>query len=91
MQLVYSSESYVVVQFEVPRPEGASTGVRGGYEIVDRFARKEIFLEGVLAQRFEEGVKALVAGADDEGPSVEALDDYIAGFTALAQQPVRLH
>lgn len=91
MQLVYSSDSYVVVQFEVPRPEGAGVGTRGGYEIVDRFARKEIFLEGLLAERFEAGVKALVAGADDDGPSTEALDEYIAGFTVLAQQPVRLH
>ncbi len=91
MQLVYSSDSYVVVQFEVPRLEGEATGTRGGYEIVDRFARKEIFLQGVLAERFAAGVRALVAGADDDGPSIEVLDDYIAGFTVLAQQPVRLH
>jgi hypothetical protein len=91
MQLVYSSDSYVVVQFEVPRPEGGGARSSGGFEIVDRFARKEIFLEGFLAERFEAGVKALVADADDKGPSTEALDEYIAGFTVLAQQPVLLH
>ena len=28
---------------------------RGGYEIVDKFARKEIFIEGALAETFKEG------------------------------------
>jgi hypothetical protein len=65
--------------------------MRGGYEIVDKFARREIFLEGVLAERFEAGVKELMARSADEGPSIEALDDYIAGYTALAQQPVLMH
>jgi hypothetical protein len=86
MQLLYNSESYVVVQFDVPAP-GPGTPGRGGFEIVDKFARKEIFLEGLLAERFAAGVQALVAS----GPSEEAVDDYIAGFTVLAQQPVLMH
>jgi hypothetical protein len=32
-------------------------------------------------------VQALI----DAGPSEEALDDYIAGYTALAQQPMHMH
>ena len=27
----------------------------------------------------------------DSGPTEEALDEYIAGYTTLAQQPVHLH
>jgi hypothetical protein len=61
--------------------------VRGGYEIVDKFARKGIFIEGAVAQSFNDGVRALI----ESGPSEEALDDYIAGYTTLAQQPVHLH
>jgi hypothetical protein len=90
MQMLYNSDSFVVVEFDVPRAEGLpeDTPTRGGYEIVDKTSRKEIFIEGALAERFKLGVQALV----DEGSSTEeAFDEYIAGFTGLAQQPVILH
>ena len=98
MQMLYNSDSYVVVQFEVPdgadahaplnTPPGASS--RGGYEIVDKFARKEIYLQGALAERFQQGVQALVE-KDPAGASPEVFDDYIAGFTELAQNPLVMH
>jgi hypothetical protein len=93
MELVYNSDSFVVVQIDLPVAAGEPAGglTRGGYEIVDKFARKEIFLEGLLAERFEAGVKELVAQSDAEGPSAEQLDEYIAGFTVLAQHPVTMH
>jgi hypothetical protein len=62
-------------------------GAHSGYEIVDKLARKEIFLQGPVAASFQRGVKALV----DQGPDPQALEDYIAGFTVLAQHPVVLH
>ena len=40
-----------------------------------------------MAQSFKDGVQALI----ESGPSQEALDEYIAGYTTLAQQPVILH
>lgn len=61
--------------------------VRGGYEIVDKLARKGLFIEGNLAQQFRLGVQALVDG----GPDAEALDAYMARYTALAQQPLVMH
>jgi hypothetical protein len=93
MQLLYNSDSFVVVQIEVAPLSGEGTDglVRGGFEIVDKFARKEIFLEGRVAERFEAGVKQIVAESDADGPSAETLDEYIAGFTVLAQQPVLMH
>jgi hypothetical protein len=96
MQMLYNSDSYVVLLFDVPVPrsfdassasEAAVQLSRGGYEIVDKFARKEIFIEGALAERFKLGVQALVDG----GPTEELLDEYIAGFTQMAQQAVTLH
>jgi hypothetical protein len=91
MQMLYNSENYVIVQFELPAAEagapGATEGARGGYEIVDKFARKEIFLDGAMAQSFKEGVEALI----ETSPSEEEVDDYISRFTTLAQQPVILH
>ena len=92
MQTLYNSASFTVVAFETqtagggdePNPQPAS---RGGYEIVDKFTRKDIFIQGELAASFQQGVQALVA----QGPDEEALDDYIAGFAQLAHQPVLLH
>lgn len=97
MQMLYNSDSYVVVAFEVPA-EGADAsqapagaGSRGGYEIVDKLAGKEIFIQGAVAASFQQGVQALVAQADSQETALAAVDDYIAGFATLAQQPVRLH
>lgn len=90
MNMLYNSDNYTVVQFVVPDETGAEAApvpVRGGYEIVDKFARKGIFIEGDVARCFKDGVQALI----DAGPSEEALDDYIAGYTQLAQQPLVLH
>jgi Protein of unknown function (DUF3567) len=89
MNLLYNSDSFVVVQFELP-DEVAGPARRGGYEIVDKLARKEIYLQGAVAESFQRGVEAVV----QDSPSDEReqrLDEYIAGFTALAQQPVVLH
>jgi hypothetical protein len=89
--MLYNSDTFAVVAFEIPHgpvAEGEPTpGPRGGFEIVDKFARKGIFIEGAVAQSFKDGVQALI----DSSPSEEALDEYIGGYTALAQQPVLMH
>lgn len=85
MQMLYNSDSFIVVQFDVPTP-GAALG-RGGYEIVDKLARKEIFLEGLMAESFKSGVQAIVDGE----ATPEAFDEFIGRYTALAQQPVVAH
>ncbi len=93
MQMVYNSDSYVVVQIDVANDvaDGSATAgeraPRGGFEIVDKFARKGIFIEGAVAAQFKSGVQALMAS----GPNEEALDDFIATYTTLAQQPLVLH
>ncbi len=85
MQMLYHSDSFVVVRFDAPGREPGSAA--GGFEIVDKFARKEIYLQGALAERFQQGVQALV----QQGPSVETLDEFIAGFADAAQQPLAVH
>ena len=84
MQMLYNSDSFVVVAFELPATDRPA---RGGYEIVDKFARKEIFLEGAVADQFQQGVQAL---AESE-PTQEAMDEFIGRYTVLAQQPAVLH
>ncbi|MDT7837808.1 BTH_I0359 family protein [Aquabacterium sp. OR-4] len=119
MQMLYNSDHFVVVAFDlsgdavaaaplvaaapaaapsaaVEPTEAAAADVSptvpapprlGGYEIVDKLARKEIFIQGAVAASFQQGVQALVA----QGPDPEALDEFIGSFTTLAQQPVVLH
>ncbi len=94
MQMLYNSDSYVVVRFDLPAEEGVSQTAdaaapvgRGGYEIVDKLARREIFIDGVLAESFKRGVQALA----ESDPSPEAYDDFIGRYCALAQHPVTLH
>ena len=89
MLMIYDSDAYAVLHFPVPATDDAAPPrARGGYEIVDKAARREIFLEGALAERFREGVEALVRGGER---APEVFDDYIAGFSGLAQQPLTLH
>ena len=94
MQMLYNSESFVVVQFDAATDSNDAAGVpeaqrltHGGFEIVDKFARKEIFIQGSLAESFKEGVAALILTQ----PSEEEIDDYLGRFSSLMQQPVILH
>jgi len=89
MQMLYNSEHYVVVEFDMGAAAGeqSPSAPQGGYEIVDKFARRGIFLNGAMAEGFKRGVSALV----ERGPTEEEVDDFIAGYTLLAQQPVILH
>jgi len=88
MQMLYNSDSFAIVQFDLGgEGTGSSTPKRGGYEIVDKFARKEIFLEGPAALHFKAAVDALV----ETSPSEEEFDELIGRYTALAQQPLVLH
>jgi hypothetical protein len=91
MQMLYNSDSFVVVRFDAPDAVAEMPSVKrrgGGYEIVDKLARKEIFIEGTVALAFRQGVEKIVEGG---AASEESIDDFIAGFAALAQQPLALH
>ena len=90
MLMLYNSDNYAVVQIDLPALDGSDEGgvpSRGGYEIVDKFARKEIFLEGSMADSFRDGVQALI----DTDPSEDEIDDFIGRFSSLMQHPVVLH
>jgi Protein of unknown function (DUF3567) len=88
MMMFYNSDSFAVVQFDLGgQGAGDAASSRGGFEIVDKFARKEIFLDGAVALQFKAAIDALV----QTGPSEEELDDLIGTYTTLAQQPLVLH
>ena len=93
--MVYNSDTFVVVELDVPVAPGAGDTVeatdtllsRGGYEIVDKFARKEIYLEGAMAQHFREGVEELARNE----PTQDQVEEFIGRYTGLPQQPLVLH
>jgi hypothetical protein len=105
MEMLYNSDNYAVVHFEFdaehtqaqPQPElqlaiavtepARPRLTRAGYEIVDKAARREIYLDGALAEYFKRGVEDLITGEPDE----DEIDNFLSGYTALAQQPVVLH
>ncbi len=99
MHTLYNSDSFAVVSFELPGTDKSAASPvdapsqRGGFEVIDKLARKEIFIDGALALHFQQGVQALVAGrSDGDADTLQAqIDDFLAGYTALAQQPVLLH
>lgn len=94
MQMLYNSDSFAVLQFDVANLDAPAIGgarnplTRGGYEIVDKFARREIFIEGAMAESFKLGVEALIEGRE---PSEEEIDDYISRYSSLMQQPLVMH
>ena len=92
MQMVYNSDNFAVVRFDVPAEDASAAqpaaAARGGYEIVDKFARKEIFIDGALAESFRTEIQALI---DAGPPTQEAFDDYLGRYTSLMQQPLVLH
>ena len=102
MHMLYNSDNFAVVRFDlsVGDPQSDATAAtaaadgtpgalpaRGGYEIVDKFARKEIFIQGVLAENFQTEVQALI----ENSPSQEAFDEFLGRYTAMMQHPLVLH
>jgi predicted metal-dependent peptidase len=81
MQMIYNSPVYCVM--EIAGSDGAPRGV----EILDKLSRREIYLEGLLAETFRSGVAQIVSGS----PTVEALDHFISQYEGLMQQPLALH
>lgn len=85
MNLIYNSEQYSVVEFGIDRDLEALRF--GGYEIVDKGGKREIFIAGELAQSFRRDVNQLIASE----PSMEEIDDFLGSYELLMSQPVLLH
>lgn len=85
MNLIYNSEQYSVVEF------GADNGREalrfGGYEIMDKPGKREIFIGGTLAEAFRKHVEDLIATE----PSVEEIDAFLGNYDVLMSQPVVFH
>jgi len=85
MNLIYNSDQYSVVEFGAD--QGREALRFGGYEIMDKSGRREIFINGALAAAFRKNVQDLIATE----PSVEEIDDFLGSFDELMRQPMHLH
>jgi hypothetical protein len=85
MNLIYNSEQYSVVEFGADRTLDALRF--GGYEIVDKGGKREIFIAGILAQNFRRDVNELIAGE----PTMQEIDEFLGSYDALMSHPVLLH
>ena len=88
--MIYDSDAFSVFQLDWDRQDDGpqDSALRpGGYEIVDKFARKEIFLEGHVADGFRRRVNNLMQGS----PSTDDIDEFLDGFSALSRQNLHAH
>ena len=93
MQLLYDSESFVVVQIHANAPEDSAPQpavpqlARHGYEIVDKRSGKQVYLDGSWAEMFQ----MRLSGWEKDTPTKEEVEDTLEGYSGLANTPVSLH
>jgi Protein of unknown function (DUF3567) len=93
MQMLYDSDSFVVVQIHANAPEesapvpAAPQLARNGFEIVDKRSGKEVYLDGSWAELFQQRVTAWQQNA----PTQEEIEDTLEGYAELAHTPIALH
>jgi hypothetical protein len=96
IQTLYDSDSYAVVHLhmapEPASPEKPGTAnmpalIRHGFEIVDKRAGKEVYLDGLWAEVFQQRIIAW----QEKTPTQDEVEDTLAGYAALAQTPVGVH
>jgi len=85
MNMVYNSPNYCVVQF-VDFGDSDRHPV-GGFEIMDKCQRREIFLDGEQACRFKDDITRLISYE----PTLDEFDEFLDNYTALMNQTVALH
>jgi hypothetical protein len=85
MNMVYNSANFCVVQFS--DFGDLDEHPAGGFEIMDKGMRREIFLDGKQAELFKEDVARLISSE----PSSDEFDAFLASYAGLMTQPVALH
>lgn len=94
MQMLYDSESFVVVHMQPDEDvqDESTTAVvpfmaRHGFEIVDKRSGKEVYLDGSWAELFQQQIAAWQLNT----PTQEEVEDTLEGYAQLAQNPVVMH
>lgn len=84
MNMIYNSPHFCVVEFS---GYGIGPHEAGGFEIMDKSLRREIFIGGADAEKFRASVAALI----EREPSLDEVDEFLHGYTGLMTQPLTLH
>ena len=94
MHLLYDSESFVVVHIEsdplladLAQEKHEHALTRKGFEIVDKRAGKEVYLDGSWAELFQQQIDAWRL----KTPTEEEVEATLEQYSQLAQTPVVLH
>ncbi len=93
MDVLYNSESFSVMHLKAfdasPAPVRPNVPAlaRDGFEIVDKRSGKEIYLEGSWAELLQNHLRAW----QENAPSQEEVEETLAAFAELAQNPVLVH
>ena len=103
MQTLYDSDTYSVTHMlanaeadgkptvgvikTVQYPGGVPTLARHGFEIVDKRAGKEVYLDGSWAELFQQHISAW----QENTPTQEEVEDTLERYAELAQNPVVVH
>ena len=98
MHMLYDSDSFVVVHMlpdaiaaDNPALNDAVPPVpqlaRHGFEIVDKRSGKEVYLDGMWAELFQQRIAAW----QENTPTQEEVEDTLEGYAELAQNPVVVH
>lgn len=99
MQMLYDSESFVVVHMLPDAVENNSQDpndktspapprlARHGFEIVDKRSGKEVYLDGSWAEMFQQQILAW----QRDTPTQEEVEDALDRYAGLAQNPVLVH
>ena len=90
MQMLYDSDTFVVVHLQANEPvdgEPHPNLVRHGFEIVDKRSNKEVYLDGTWADAFQRQINAWQLNT----PTQEEVEDTLEGYAELAHTPVLVH
>ena len=77
MNMLYNSSNFCVLEFSDFGDAGLHPA--GGFEIMDKSMRREIFLDGPRAEHFKRDVDELMSTE----PSFDEFDAFLAGYAGL--------
>jgi hypothetical protein len=93
MQMLYDSDSFVVVHIHANAPEASAPTpdvpqlARHGFEIVDKRSGKEVYLDGSWAELFQQRLNVW----QQNKPTQEEVETTLEGYAELAHTPIGLH
>jgi hypothetical protein len=88
--MLYDSDSFVVVHMlanQAAQGEQEPDVARHGFEIVDKRANKEVYLDGSWAEVFQRQILAW----QRQTPTQEEVENMLGRYAELAQNPLVMH